>query len=210
MLGLALRAAGVFTGERERQTMDSLLTSDLTDDEIISGKLRGCLWSMRNAGTILGVMLALGILTGGLFPLFLFGVAMALAAHAAFAVNLGMYCSLVSRSTMRATLATVSIFLAVTLGHWIVYLVVTTLCHMAGSPDMASTLGEFHLYGLTPPVTQAGLIVTLSGATMKSFRELNLHGVLPALLGTGLYALLALLLGILVRVRFAKVTGRRG
>ena len=50
MLGLALRGAGAFSGERERQTFDSLLTSDLTDREILDAKLQGCFWSMRSLG----------------------------------------------------------------------------------------------------------------------------------------------------------------
>src|SRR5260370_32001882 len=148
MLGLALRAAGTISGERERQTLDSLLTSDLEAKDILLGKLFGCFWGMRKVGIVLAVTLALGTLTGGVLPPFTALVLLALFAHAAFAVSLGMYCSLLSRTTLRATIATVSVLLVFTLGHWFVLLVVTTLCHVFGNPGLADNLAEFHAYGL--------------------------------------------------------------
>ena len=39
-----------------------------------------------------------------------------------------------------------------TLGHWLVLLVVTTLCHLLGIQGVASGLADFHAHGLTPPI----------------------------------------------------------
>src|SRR6185369_16912582 len=110
-----------------------------------------CFWGMRRTGIILGLMIGAGMLTLGVLPQFVPLLLLAIAAQAAFAVSLGMYCSLVSKTTLRATVATVCSFLGITLGHFLVLLVVTTLCHLLGAPSVASGLWEFHWYGLTPP-----------------------------------------------------------
>lgn len=210
MLGLALRGAGAIASERDRQTLDSLLTSDLSTSEILSGKLRGCFWGMRSVGLVLAIMLGLGVLTGGLFPLFAVLLVLALAGHAAFAACLGLYCSLVSRTTLRATIATVSLLLAVVFGHWVVYLVVTTLCHFMGSPHLSSGLDTFHVHGLTPPMSHVALIVSLSETKLfLSDRPHDQGPIAAAVLGSGVYAFAAGFLWMMLRSRFGSVTGRR-
>jgi ABC-type transport system involved in multi-copper enzyme maturation permease subunit len=209
MIGLALRAAGAISSERERQTLDSLLTSDLTAKDILVGKVFGCIWGMRKVGIVLGVMLALGVLTGGILPPFLLLVLLALFAHAAFAVCLGMYCSLVSRTSLRATVATVSVLLAFTIGHWLVLLVVTTLCHVFGVPQLAANLRDFHLYGLTPPMTLVTFMVPYPHPmALQGDFPVQLPYLREAMIGTLFYGLLALLLWMGVWTSFGKVTGR--
>ena len=108
MLGLALRAAGAFTGERERQTLDSLLTTDLTASEILTAKFRGCFHGLRGVRNALLTLLVVGLVTGAVFPAFALLALLALAVHGAFAVCLGLLCSLHSRTTLRATVATIT------------------------------------------------------------------------------------------------------
>jgi hypothetical protein len=209
MLGLALRAAGSFTSERERQTLDSLLTTDLTAREILVAKLLGCIRGQRNVGRVLSLLLGVGLFTFALFPPVLLLAVLALAAHGLFAACLGMYCSLVSKTTLRATVATVVALLGVTLGHWLVFLVVAALCEVLGVPWSAQSLAAFHAYGLTPPLTLTAFLVTWP-VEWKSMFELRPDptSLAPAVLGVVLYAALAGCLWLALRSRFPAVTGR--
>src|SRR5581483_7970470 len=69
LLSVSVRAAGSVSGERDRQTMDSLLTSPLDSHSILLGKCIGSIASVRMAFLWLGCIWLLGILTGGLQPL---------------------------------------------------------------------------------------------------------------------------------------------
>jgi hypothetical protein len=172
---------------------------------------------MKNVGIVLTIMIAAGMLTGGVLPPFVPLLLLALGAQAAFAVSLGMYCSLVSKTTLRATVATVCVLLAVTLGHWLVLLVVTTLCHLVGRPEVASGLAAFHTHGLTPPMTLIAFLVPLNSRTYLGGESPEqaqwtsstaLDPIPGALLGTLFYAARAMVLWTMLQARFGKVTGR--
>src|SRR5262249_46803625 len=66
LLGVGLRAAGSVSGERERQTLDSLLTSPLLSQDILLAKWLGSIWSVRWAWLWLCAIWGLGVLTGGM------------------------------------------------------------------------------------------------------------------------------------------------
>src|SRR5439155_6335775 len=66
LLGVAARAAGSVSGERDRQTLDGLLTSPLEVRAILGAKWLGNVLSMRWGWAWLGVIYAIGALTGGL------------------------------------------------------------------------------------------------------------------------------------------------
>ncbi len=209
LLGMALRAAGTFSSEREKQTLDSLLTSDLTANEILLAKAWGCLWSMKTLGLVLAVMIGIGTITAGIFPPFVVLLVLALAAQSAFVIALGTYCSLVSKTTLRATVGTISVMLAVMLGHELVLLIEKTLCHIFSLPHLSATLDRFHTFGLTPPLTLATFIVTFTSSDL-THGELNVDPdrIIAGVWGTVFYGVLALLLWWRVRSKFAAVTGR--
>jgi hypothetical protein len=146
---------------------------------------------------VLALLLAVGVLFGGVSLLGLPLLLVSVLAQGMFVVGLGMYCSLVCRSTFRATAMTVLVLLGVTVGHWIFYPLEST----------GSVLLAFHRDGLTPPcnlATFASLDHLLDGVGDRA------PGIrLPAALaGTALYALLATLLWWRLRERFSAVTGR--
>ena len=193
---LALRAASSLSSEHKRQTLDSLLTTDLSNEDILKGKWLGCVLKLKGLGLVLatytlcGMLLGFIPLAGGLLLLIGCGV------QASFVICLGMACSLASSSTFRATVATCVVLLAVTVGHWLLYLIGSAAFQLLGRPDLIHPLHVFHSYGLTPPVTLSTLATCSPGR-------------LPAAcLGTLLQAALAWGLWLWVQRRFRIVTGQ--
>ena len=66
LLGVAARAASSVSNERDRQTLDGLLTSPLEGNAILFGKWLGSILSVRWGWLWLGAIYGLGLLTGGL------------------------------------------------------------------------------------------------------------------------------------------------
>jgi ABC-type transport system involved in multi-copper enzyme maturation permease subunit len=106
LLGVAVRAAGSFTRERERQTLDCLLASPLSSREIVNGKLLGSLLSIRRGFWCLISIWLLGAVTGNLKYYAVLMLLVTWVGYAFLAASIGVYCSLHSRSTWRATVAT--------------------------------------------------------------------------------------------------------
>jgi ABC-type transport system involved in multi-copper enzyme maturation permease subunit len=109
-------AAGAISRERERQTLDSLLTLPDGRSAILAAKWRGSFLSTRGLWWCLGAVWGLGVVTGALHLLMVPLLVAGFASAVAFVTSLGLFCSTVCRSTLRATLATVVTLLAVSGG----------------------------------------------------------------------------------------------
>ena len=92
-LRVGLHAARSIGGERDRQTLDSLLTTQLTPAEIIRDKWWGSLLTGRWMFAWLVVNWCLGMLLFALHPIALPVLIVETIVYAAFAVSLGMYCA---------------------------------------------------------------------------------------------------------------------
>jgi ABC-type transport system involved in multi-copper enzyme maturation permease subunit len=202
ILRLGLCGAATLAGERDRQTLDCLLTTDLTNDEILGEKWLGCWYSQRRLLLILGLLILCGIVIRSVpletLPLLLLSTGVWLA----FALCLGMYCSLVCGSAGRSMVLTLFGLLAVGAGHWIVFLLARALGLLWHWPaSLILPLEALHTYGFSPPLTLAAL------ASGKPLDGLPLFGVVA---GTFVYALLAVVLWWRVLVRFGTLAGRQG
>jgi ABC-type transport system involved in multi-copper enzyme maturation permease subunit len=161
LLGVAVRAASSISGERDRQTLDSLLTSPLESADILYSKWVGSILGVRWAWIWLGVIWLIGVFTGGLNFL---AVPLTLGAWlvlAAFVAALGLWFSTVSKTTLRATVWTLVTLVGLWGGHWLIW-VCCAPCLIAagpgagvGSGDAWRLVFEFHGFGLTPPATLA-------------------------------------------------------
>jgi ABC-type transport system involved in multi-copper enzyme maturation permease subunit len=205
-LAIGLRAAGTITSERDRQTFDNLLTSTLENRAILLGKGLGSILCVRKAWLILGPIWGLGLLTGGLHLAALPLLVIAWAVYAAFVAGLGMWFSLVSRSTLWATVATLLAALLVGGGHWAVFSLVLILWFPYEVSGELRWIHDFEWYGLTPPVTLNTLAFYPGDFLPGS--HLNWRVVFSALGGVLVYALLAAALWGLLLKRFGPVTGR--
>jgi ABC-type transport system involved in multi-copper enzyme maturation permease subunit len=206
-LGIAVRAAGTITSERERQTLDSLLTSDLSNVAIVGGKWLGSILRARAVWWGLGIVWGLGsVATGGVSLFSIPLVVLGWAVYASFAASLGLCCSLVAGTTWRATFLTLALGFVLVTAHWPIGWALEV-----GGVDFGvseGTLETIHLYTLTPPMTLVGL--TFQRWDVPPGRFLGPSGEFApyALAGLALYAALAALGWGYCRLRFARITGR--
>jgi ABC-type transport system involved in multi-copper enzyme maturation permease subunit len=210
LLGMTVRAAGTIAGERERHTFESLLATDLNNAEILQSKWLGCLAHVATTGILLLFLLYTALAIGEIsllgFPLLLFGFAV----EATMVINLGMYCSLLCRSTFRATLIALLLLLVIVGGHWLLYLAASTVLKTTGHTDLIDDLAAFHEYGLTTlrnleALATIGKIDPHQGSALSTWTHLA-----APLMGILIHAILAGLFGWRLRSRFGPITGRIG
>jgi ABC-type transport system involved in multi-copper enzyme maturation permease subunit len=153
VMGVAVRASTSIGIERDKQTLDSLLTSPMDSGTILWAKFIGTLLSVRLAWVWLGLIWAIGVVTGGLH---VFAVPLVLAAwfvYAAFFTMLGLWFSMTARTTMRATVYTMLTTLGLAVGHWLLWLCCGPLLYLGGQGG-ADRISEYLLKfqtGMTPP-----------------------------------------------------------
>jgi hypothetical protein len=209
LLGIALRAAGTITTERDRQTLDGLLTCSLENRTILFGKWLGSILSVRKGWLVLGPLWGLALVTGGIHPLALPLLLIAWAAYAAFTAGLGLFFSLISRSTLIATLATVIALVGVFGGHrglWR-FFEIAWYPPPAQVPENVAEVGDFLLYACTPPLT-LGLLSCSVESKPVTHVLLTYETVRYGLLSVGCFGTAAALLWALLVNRFGPVTGR--
>jgi hypothetical protein len=152
LIAVAVRAATCVSSERDRQTLDGLLTSPLDSTEILFAKCLGNVLSVRFAMLWLLAIWGIGVLTGGLHILALPLVAAAWLIFAAFLSVMGTWFSMVSKTTLRATVWTLLCTAVLGGAHLVVWMCCGPLLFLGGPGDgrAAEFLIKFHL-GLTPP-----------------------------------------------------------
>jgi ABC-type transport system involved in multi-copper enzyme maturation permease subunit len=148
LLGVAVRAAGSISGERARQTFDSLLTSPLTNSEIVYGKWACSMLSIRWGWAWLATIWAVGVALGGLSVWAIPFLAAAWFVYASFVALLGLWLSVGARSTRAATVSTLAAAAVLAFGHWLPWI----CCLFGGGADVREIL-EFQTFALTPPAT---------------------------------------------------------
>jgi ABC-type transport system involved in multi-copper enzyme maturation permease subunit len=152
LLGVAIRAAGSVSGERDRQTFDSLLCTPLEAKAILSAKWLGSILSVRWAWVWLSLVWGVGVVMGGLSIVTLPWLLLIWLVYAAFSASLGLRLSITSQSTLRATLVTLAALGLLTLGHWLPRLFVP----FSTNPGIVWWLAEnTQAFGLTPPLALA-------------------------------------------------------
>jgi ABC-type transport system involved in multi-copper enzyme maturation permease subunit len=116
---VALRAASSIAGERERQTWDSLLTTPLDSNDILYGKWLGSLLSVRWALLWLFLIWGVGVLSGGLYVYTVPCLIIAWFLYAACLGFLGLWFSMICRTSLRANFWTLVVTVAIFSGSWL-------------------------------------------------------------------------------------------
>jgi ABC-type transport system involved in multi-copper enzyme maturation permease subunit len=227
VLGAAVRAAGAISGERDRQTMDTLLTTPIENEDIVRAKWWGGVLGVRKAGYCLLVLWVVGAATGGLSVFAVPFLALVLFIYLGFAASLGLWFSLRCRTTLRATIWTLVTLIGVGGGHWLL----TLFCcgplalFVAPTPTRGNlwrnpkpTLGdlvsEAQTYALTPPITMMTLAIpdvsmSSQGSWDDDFTERSRPRRLGfSMVGVLLYGIAAIVLWRRTAARFTTVTGR--
>jgi ABC-type transport system involved in multi-copper enzyme maturation permease subunit len=206
LLAVAVRGSSSISGERDRQTWDSLVATPLSGDAILFGKWVGCVASIHWAALWLGVIGFLGVITRGLHPMAALLLVAAWLVYAALGAGIGLWHSMHRRTTLRATLWTMCTCLMISVGHWVViglgcYLPFAVL----GMRDRSLEL-LFHLqFSQTPPA----VLTYLAFNSRDIYWDHNFDYLLGfALFGVFSWAVAASFLGIVARHRFLKLTHR--
>ena len=153
LLAVAVRAATTVTNERDRQTMDSLLTTPLDSTTILFGKWLGSILAVRWGWLWLGLIWGIGLVTTGLHVLAFPLVVAAWLVYAAFLSNLGLWFSAVCKTSLRATIWTIMTSLMCFGGHWLCWLCCIPIFMVGSGPGRAfEDVAQFQAFGLTPPV----------------------------------------------------------
>lgn len=218
LLGVAVRAAGTVTGERERQTFDALLTSPLPSGDILFGKWLGSVLSMRWVWLWLAAIWLLGMLAGGLSPLALPLLVLAWFCFAGFVATVGLWYSTVCPTTLRATLWTLFTVVLVWGSHWLVWMCCIPVMiglRVSGGRELDEVLPrlvEFQSFTLTPPATLGFLAFRLQDFEnlVHPYDHTNWGAEFLAcsLLGMAGWSVAAAVLWSATLERFNRLTGR--
>jgi ABC-type transport system involved in multi-copper enzyme maturation permease subunit len=198
---VGLSAANRVSRERERQTLDGLLTLPVSAEAILFAKWLASIWSGHWLLGCLAAIWAVGVLTTGISLASLPLVIAASAVYITFIATLSLWFSTVNRTTLRSTLFTILATLVVVLGPGL-------LVRMGGADLSRSTptaslqwnalIGE---YALTPSATLRAL--TFRNADFrKGDRLVTTVHVLVAIGGLHLYVAFTGLLWLSMRARF--------
>jgi len=103
LLVLAARGAALITYEKERDTWTSLLATPLSGAEIVLGKAAGNLYAGRWSLLLMLLVAAAGVVLHPAAAGPLAGVVLVVLVLAGFVTLFGLYCSLISRTTLKAT-----------------------------------------------------------------------------------------------------------
>ena len=168
MLGAAVRGAGTVSGERDRDTWISLISTPLTTAEMLRGKFLGVVLGMRRIYTALLLVWATALAFGAVEPALVAASILFLAVYVSAFAWLGIFCSITARTTM---IATVRAILAA--GFFAGgYLIVGTFCCVLpvglvintrnlGSSDAAGepleSIGLVIMGGAVPPLVMGWL-----------------------------------------------------
>lgn len=115
LLVVAFRAAGSVSGERDRQTLDGLLVTPLSNRSILFGKWLGAIFSLPQTWLTFALIAVIGVATGGFHPLAIVWFLAAWLVLAALAAGIGLWFSVAGGHTHLTTLGTALGLVAVNL-----------------------------------------------------------------------------------------------
>jgi len=153
LLSITLRSSGSITIEREKETLDALLTTPLSGSQILFGKWLGNILAFRRSALLwLGAIWLFGLATGGLHVLGLIALVIVLAVYAAACSSIGLAASAMTRSSMRAHVTALLMSLALI----ICPLLPAPLVLASGDQELQEQYGQFVTIAMMPPVTIVG------------------------------------------------------
>jgi hypothetical protein len=208
LLVVAVRAAASFSSERERQTLDSLLSTPLDNRTILAAKWLGSILGVRKGWWALVAIWGLGALSCNILPFAVPLLVFASAVYALFLAGVGIWFSLASRTTLRATIWTLLVAAGVNALPWSLELGWDLLAYAFDFRQNAwSSLAPL---AASPPLTLS-FLASLPGdwkARGWPLEHSLTERLATAVIGIILYAGAAWILWRVINARFGKMTGR--
>lgn len=153
MISAALRGAGAITGEKDRDTWISLISTPLSSWEILRGKWWGCMLGLRNLYLLLILVWGVGLAVGAVFPPTILVMILLTFVYVSAFSWVGIFCSLTSRNTLVSSIRAFFAALFCAGGFW---LLLGWCCFMPMSMSRVhyrtmEKVSSF-FYGFTPPL----------------------------------------------------------
>lgn len=152
LLRTAVRASSSISGERDQQTFDALITTQLDSSAILGAKLLGSVLSVRLGFFWLAAILLLACITGGVHPVALLLTLAGWIVYAFCFAAIGLYFSMRCANSTRAAVSTVMTSVGLALGHWLLWMCIGPLFAVT---RVSSSLTELILkveLAMSPPI----------------------------------------------------------
>jgi ABC-type transport system involved in multi-copper enzyme maturation permease subunit len=198
LLAVAARASTSISGERDRETLDALLASPLQSHDIIFGKWLGSLLSVRWGWLWLWLIWGMAMAGGAMEPLAIPLFMITWLVYASCFAGVGLWFSIACRTSLRATLWTLSTVVLAGGGH----LGLLMCCLPVNA--LRQTFGN-ELAGLQLAITPPMVLYWVANAGMNPNDDLV---ILISFFTLFLWALAALFLWTITRSRFRRITAR--
>jgi ABC-type transport system involved in multi-copper enzyme maturation permease subunit len=209
LIAVAVRASTSISGERDRQTLDNLLTTPLEGTTILRAKWLGNMLSVRSGWVWLAVIWGLGVVQGDLDTLAVPLLVLAWVIYGSVFATLGLWFSLSCRTSQRATVLTVLAALGVGVGFTIIPFGLLRTPGGLSRFDKFLEYANFLQIGLTPPAVFGELLAFRSFSADIRIAGLRQPWETPAaLMGLAIWAAGGLVLWFVTSRRFRRVTGR--
>lgn len=171
--------ASSISGEREKQTLDILLTTKLTPLQIVIGKLETCLGIVCILVISSLPALSLIFVFGGIGILDLIIFLFIMLVSAIFIGSIGIFFSAFFKKTTSATVASYGILLAITLGTVIIIYIIYSALDSKTIYDymyMADLGGAVYILLLNPAINFLGMITRQVGTGKELLLLFNKFG----------------------------------
>jgi ABC-type transport system involved in multi-copper enzyme maturation permease subunit len=100
----AIRGAGAISGEKDKDTWISLISTPMSSDQMLWGKWWGCLLGLRRGFFLLILIYSLALITGSVHPLgVLIALVLTVICMSAFSW-IGLYCSMRAKNSLNASI----------------------------------------------------------------------------------------------------------
>ncbi|SIO66110.1 ABC-2 family transporter protein [Singulisphaera sp. GP187] len=173
LVGVAAIAATSVTGERERGTWISLATTLVTGREVARAKVIGALVALRGLAIPLLLIWTVGLMTGSVHPVGVVAAAIGVVIYLWYAAAIGVFLSLVSKSSEQAIGATLLVLFA---SNLLPFLFVPL--SLVGS--LTGSWSGVYLAGATPFIGWASLVSPIDIQEWQAGRVWDQPFYLPA------------------------------
>jgi ABC-type transport system involved in multi-copper enzyme maturation permease subunit len=120
MMGAAVRGAGCISGERDRDTWISLISTPLSAWDMLKGKWLGVVLGMRKLYFVMLLIWGLTLLAGGVDFTMVVASILALAIYVSAFAWMGILCSISARNTLIASIRAIMLAFIAGGGYWII------------------------------------------------------------------------------------------
>jgi ABC-type transport system involved in multi-copper enzyme maturation permease subunit len=164
-LVIPIMTSGTISGERERQTLDIMLTTPIKPMSIITGKLASAIMTMMMYVLSTIPIMAIAFVLGGLDWWVLFAYIGMMLYLGIYVGSIGIFSSSIKKTSIGATITSIVIIAAIVIGTFIIYLVGFWVYDYS---KYGSTTNNVDIFNLTTTVLMFNPVVPFFDFMLRS------------------------------------------